>query len=298
MTFAPLAALARMADQHGIAFEEAFLPRSERLARPGAPSLHYLSWRGTGAPALFLHGGALTAHTWDLVCLALSPRYHCVALDLRGHGESDWADEYSIDHGVEDVLALCQGLGWDRLHLVGMSLGGNIAGHAAPRLGARLASLALVDIAPHLERDGTAQMRRFMAEARAHESVDALVDAALAVSPRGGRDRLRYRYHYMTRSDGDGWSFRHDTRSRPDFVHIFERLHALESLAGSIACPFLLARGAQSRVLGAEAAGRFVARFPRGRAVTIERAGHNVQEDNPRALAEALAAHFALGDSP
>ncbi len=40
---------------------------------------------------VFLHGGALNAHTWDLVCLALRDDYHCVALDQRGHGDSDWA---------------------------------------------------------------------------------------------------------------------------------------------------------------------------------------------------------------
>ncbi|MBW3575908.1 MAG: alpha/beta fold hydrolase [Actinobacteria bacterium] len=55
--------------------------------------LPYLDWGTAGAPAvLFLHGGALTARTWDLVCLALRDSYRCLALDLRGHGDSDGAD--------------------------------------------------------------------------------------------------------------------------------------------------------------------------------------------------------------
>ena len=51
---------------------------------------HYLDW-GTAErhPILFLHGGGLNAHTWDLVCLALRGEYHCIALDQRGHGDSE-----------------------------------------------------------------------------------------------------------------------------------------------------------------------------------------------------------------
>jgi len=48
--------------------------------------LHYLDWGNNHLPPmLFLHGGALTAHTWDLVCLALREEYHCLALDQRGN---------------------------------------------------------------------------------------------------------------------------------------------------------------------------------------------------------------------
>src|ERR671918_719277 len=64
---------------------------------------HYLDWGSRGKrPILFLHGGGLSAHTWDLVCLALRPDYHCLALDQRGHGDTDWspAREYDLEEFV------------------------------------------------------------------------------------------------------------------------------------------------------------------------------------------------------
>jgi esterase len=56
--------------------------------------LHYLEWGNVAKPPiLFLHGGGLNAYTWDMVCLTVRERYHCIALDQRGHGESEWAPD-------------------------------------------------------------------------------------------------------------------------------------------------------------------------------------------------------------
>ena len=66
----------------------------------------YLDWGRNDRPViLFLHGGGLTAHTWDVPCLVLRQEYHCVALDLRGHGDSEWSPEmdYRIEAHRDDV---------------------------------------------------------------------------------------------------------------------------------------------------------------------------------------------------
>ncbi len=96
--------LARLAAAHGIAFDAARLPTSRRLRTPSGLELHYLDWPGPGEPIVLLHGGSLTAHTWDLVALALARR--CIALDLRGHGLSGWCERYRIEDSVGDVAAL------------------------------------------------------------------------------------------------------------------------------------------------------------------------------------------------
>ena len=72
----------------GVGVTEIVLPQSKQ-ALLDAMRFHYLDW-GTvgGKPILFLHGGGINAHTWDLVCLSLRTDYHCLALDLRGHGDS------------------------------------------------------------------------------------------------------------------------------------------------------------------------------------------------------------------
>ena len=79
---------------------------SENDLSIGQLRFRYLDWGTKGRrPILFLHGGALTAHTWDLCCLALRDEFYCVALDQRGHGDSDWAPDadYSISAQREDI---------------------------------------------------------------------------------------------------------------------------------------------------------------------------------------------------
>ncbi|HEY1798281.1 MAG TPA: hypothetical protein VGG57_19365, partial [Stellaceae bacterium] len=68
----------------GFSFPGVVLPESHEF-RLGEMRFHYLDWGNKSLPTIvFLHGGALNAHTWDLVCLALRDDYHCVALDQRG----------------------------------------------------------------------------------------------------------------------------------------------------------------------------------------------------------------------
>ncbi len=85
--------LATTAVRAGFSFAGVVLPESHEV-QVGRMRLHYLDWGNKHLPPMvFLHGGALTAHTWDLCCLALRDEYHCIALDQRGHGDSDWADD-------------------------------------------------------------------------------------------------------------------------------------------------------------------------------------------------------------
>ena len=90
--------------------------------------LRYLDWgQPSGDPLLFLHGGGQTARTWDVVCheLCLGQHRRAIALDQRGHGDSEWA--YDFDYGPEaharDTLGLVDHLGLERFTVVGMSMG-------------------------------------------------------------------------------------------------------------------------------------------------------------------------------
>ena len=119
--------LATIADRLGIAFTDLAPPCSRSFRTHGGPNIHVLDWGGQGPPAVLLHGGALTARTWDYVALALRADFRLVALDLRGHGASDWADAYPIADFAADVLTVIDGLRIERARLVGMSLGGMTA---------------------------------------------------------------------------------------------------------------------------------------------------------------------------
>jgi len=260
-------------------------------ARNGDLDLSYLDWGGDGPTAIFLHGGSLSARTWDLVCSALRPRLRCVAMDLRGHGDSGWADDYRIAASVGDVLALAEHLGVARPHLVGMSLGGCVAGHAAAALGERTTSLTFVDVVDQVDFGASANLRGFMGAITTTASVEEMVAKALAVSPQTDPDLMLYRYQALMKAGPDGFDLRQDRRRPPDFPHILGQLADLEGLAPAVACPVLVVRGARSRIVTDDTAAAFAARFPDGRWCVIPEAGHNVQEDNPLDLAKALEAH-------
>jgi pimeloyl-ACP methyl ester carboxylesterase len=284
--------LERLAAAHDIHYAPGLPPSPRQIRTPEGLELNCVDWEGSGEPILLLHGGTLTCHTWDLVCLAMRDRYHCVALDLRGHGNSAWADSYTMDAYVNDVAAVVADFGWAMVHMVGMSLGGIIAAQYAASARSRAASLAMVDVAPNVDFGAVGPMRDFMSRPIADLTLDQLVEAAVDAGARGGRERILYRYLHMARIGPDGrLAWRHDRTNPRDYGHLLGRLADLNELASSIACPVLLARGERSRVLTDEKVAAFAARCREGRGLTIAGAGHNVQEDQPLALANELR-HF------
>lgn len=284
-----VALLKKLALARAIPFRNVRLPTSGWLKAADGTPLHYLDWPGGPRTLILLHGGALAAHTFDLLALALEDGVRCIALDLRGHGESGWAEDYSVERSARDVMDLADHLGLADIHLAGMSLGGCIAGHAAPALGRRLSSLTFIDVGDQVNFGASARMRAFIEGVRPVARVEDLVRQALAVSPATDPDLMLYRYQSLLvrRSDGFGWKA--DRRAPVNFPHILERLAELSLLAPRISCPVLVAKGERSRVLSLVRMGRFAAGFPEGRWTVIPGAGHNIQEDQPVALAAAIS---------
>lgn len=251
--------------------------------------LHLLDWGGAGPPALLLHGGALTARTWDYVALALRAEFRLLALDLRGHGDSFWTETYCMADYAADVLSVVDQLDLAPCHLVGMSLGGATAGRAARIEPERFASLTLVDVAPGVDFDSTRRMRDFVGALATAPSVDAVVADALAVSPRSHPGRLAYRMEAMlTPAEGGGVRWKQDRRRPTDFPNILAEVAQLDASAKASGLPTLLVRGGRSRVLACQAVRAFAASVPGARVSIAPDAGHNVQEDNPAHLAAAL----------
>jgi pimeloyl-ACP methyl ester carboxylesterase len=230
--------LERLAAAHKIRYAPGLPPVPRQLRTTEGLALNCVDWAGTGEPVLLLHGGTLTCHTWDLVCLAMRDSYRCVAVDLRGHGSSAWADSYTMDDYVSDVGAVIADFGWAKVHMVGMSLGGIIAAHYAATAGSRAASLAMIDVAPNVDFGAVGPMRDFMDRPIADLTLDQLVEAAIDAGARGGRDRILYRYLHMTKITSDGkLAWRHD-RTRPrDYGHLLRRLQDFERTCAGDSMP-------------------------------------------------------------
>jgi esterase len=245
-------------------------------------------------PVVFLHGGGLNAHTWDIVCLALREEHHCYALDLRGHGDSEWspAMDYSLGAHLRDLEAFADHLGTVRFFLVGQSLGGIIGISYASRHPRRLAGLVAVDSGPFAGSPaGIDRLAAFTLESREFASLDEAVTRALAFNPRRDPRLLRYSLqHNMRRLPNGRWTWKRDQRhlSRQRLAALVAQIRALAPQAQAIACPTLIVRGADSDLFSADQAAAFAALVRDGTVVTIPDSGHNVQGDNPAGLLAAI----------
>ena len=281
----------------GVTFPELVVPHAHDVVLRRM-RFHYLDWGTAGRPPiLFLHGGGLNAHTWDLVCLSLRLDHHCLALDQRGHGESEWSPEmdYTIESQVGDIEAFVDHLRLERFVLVGMSLGGANGLAWAGRHSERLAGLVLVDVGPETRAAGAQKIQAFTSEKKPFDSLEEVIERALSFNPRRDPNLLRFSLrHNLRRMPTGQWMWKYDQRHRGGFdAAARERRRVLLwDAVANVKCPTLVVRGAHSDVFHDEDAEQLAAKLPRARWVRVERAGHTVQGDNPSGLLTELRAFF------
>jgi pimeloyl-ACP methyl ester carboxylesterase len=261
--------------------------------------LHYLDWGAVGRPPLlFLHGGCLTAHTWDLVSLALRNDFHCLALDQRGHGESEWSPvlDYSPEAHARDIAGLIARLGLARPVLIGHSLGGLNAMTYAIVAAEELGGVVLVDVVPEVRANAVRRIADFATAEPAQGTLEQFVLRARGFNPRRDPRLLRYSLLHNLRELPDGrLTWKYDVRAlTPGYLKsIKSRLERLPDFTEAVTCPVLIVRGGESEASSDEAAARFAATFQNGRWAKVEDAGHTVQGDNPRDLARVLSGFLA-----
>jgi pimeloyl-ACP methyl ester carboxylesterase len=281
------------ADVAGLSVPEIILPESHHIVVHRI-RLHYLDWGNQRLrPVVFLHGGGLNAHTWDVICLMLRSHYHCLALDQRGHGDSEWEPtaDYSFESQIRDIEGFVERLGLERPLLVGHSMGGFAAMGYAMRHAGRMAGLVLVDVGPELSMDGARRIRDFVSQDRVLESVDEFVQRAMAFNPMRNPALLRRSLLHNLRQLPNGkWTWKHDpNRHSPDFaVERDQRAKQIIEEIHRISCPTLVLRGERSDVFTDENAEKFAGALPNGRWQRVPNAGHTIQGDNPRGLLDAI----------
>jgi pimeloyl-ACP methyl ester carboxylesterase len=257
---------------------------------------------------LLLHGFGNDARIWDDFAPLVAPFYRTLALDLRGHGDSDWDSERRYDYPfhLRDLEAVFAALGIDRLVLVGHSFGGRVATLFAGSHPQRLAGLVLVDSGPELDPRGTT---RILLDVRrsAEEGVASVADYERALArayPAAQPHAIARMARHGLRRRPDGRLERktdpafHVARAALGPAELEQRerdvARALWEALARIPCPALVVRGAASDVLPAECAERMAEEvLPRGRLTVVARAGHSVMTDNPGGFAEAVS-DFAL----
>ena len=265
----------------------------EREIKLGGLRFHYLEWGRAVAPSLILlHGFTGHARTWDHVAAPLAGRCRVLALDQRGHGDSDWAldGNYRIASMARDLAAFADVLCPAPFGLVGLSMGGRVAMAYAGSHPGRVERLILVDIGPEIAPDGLTRIRTTVGnipdELASEEQAYLLLRAA---SPRSSEPLLRHRIKHGFHRLPDGrlaWKYdkvlraqaREDRRDVPDLWPDLARID----------CPTLIVRGIESDVLSPQIAKRMLETLKDGRLVEIPDAGHTVPGDQPEAFLVAL----------
>jgi len=267
--------------------------RSVVVSDKNSIALSVVEWSRRGLPCVLLHGFGDAACVWNHLAVRIMPEFRTVTMDLRGHGDSDWDPEtkYDTETLTADLTKVVASLGFERMILVGHSLGAAVAMRFAADNAARTAAVVIVDFGPELEETGVDEVvRSFIDMPRTFASAEAYAEWLIARRPLADPNQLRQLARCSLRqSPSQGWELKADAAlatnseiSRLEASHGRYHMPALWPALERIKCPSLVIRGMGSGVLPSDVASRMVDRtLSAGRLVTIGGAGHAVMMDNP-----------------
>lgn len=261
-----------------------------RTFEAGKLALHALEWGDAARPGiLMLHGGAAHAHWFDRVADAFAARFHVLALDQRGHGESQWPvpPAYATEDFAGDLLAVIDALGWERAILVGHSMGGHNAMAFSAWHPERVRALVVLDSRPSIpeERLGTLRGRGQQRARRPYPTREAAAEAFRLVPRETLADPALLRHlgeSGVVERDG-GWFYRFD----PD-ANRLRRPADCWTLLARITAPTLVIRAELSPNLPREHVARIQQLIPHATIVAIPHAYHHVTLDAPEPVGAAL----------
>ncbi|MGH8638811.1 MAG: alpha/beta fold hydrolase [Burkholderiales bacterium] len=255
--------------------------------------LHYLDYGVAGRrPMLCVHGAAAHAHWFDFVAPGLTPNHHVRSLDLRGHGDSAWAEQHTYDFKTyaEDVNAVVEKLDLRDFVLVGHSMGGMVSLLYAATFPGRVGRLVVVDSIMLMPMERITQMRAFGAtRPSTYASQEELV-ARYRLSPPethiAAPEIIRHMALHSGRKDSDGrWQHKADRR-----VYANSQQIAGMPLWERIKIPALVIKGSRSTRFGPQEMVAIRANAPQVQWAEVPDSNHHITLDNPHGLVEVVQA--------
>jgi pimeloyl-ACP methyl ester carboxylesterase len=255
--------------------------------------LHYTEWGNAAAPpVLLLHGLNVQCHTWDPIAAVLASQFHVFALDMRGHGESDWVRAgYRVRQMAHDVHGVIEGLGVGPVRLVGHSQGVRVAIAVAGERPETIRSLALSDAGPETTRSGAHAMRDFITSTTGLTFKDE--DHARAFywkqHPEWQAEFIELHVRHQLRRN---WAGKLIMKADPDLQWItgsasLPDVAYLWQMCAQLTMPTLLMVGRTSNIFDEELVGRIAGTMP---AATVEwfDTGHYIPREQPVQFTESL----------
>lgn len=238
--------------------------------------IHYQDFRGEGRPVVAIHGMASTGWVWRDLPRALGRRV--VAVDVRGHGDSQWSADggYFSADAAADVAGVMDALGLGEVDVIGHSWGGLIAIALADRLGAtRVRRLVVVDIPP----SSTQKPDEVAPRQVVFDTWAAAFESERKRSPRGSDEALANLTDRTYRPAEGG---RFVKKMDPALLRRWDfRSEDHWPALGRLAQPTLVIKGGNSATVPDEVAEKMAATLRDGRWVTVPDTGHAVHIENP-----------------
>ena len=258
--------------------------------------LHYVDWGNPGAPPLVLvHGGRDHCRSWDWVALALRDRYHVIAPDLRGHGDSQWmiGSGYAMIDHVYDLAQLIRQQELAPVTLLGHSLGGRICLEYAGIYPERVSKLIAIEgVGPsrsqtdaHAERPAHERMAEWIEGTygfagrlpRRYATLEDAVARMQEANPRLSAEQARHlTTHGVNQNEDGSYTWKFDNYARSSSPYPFNEDDA-EEIWSRVTMPTLLISGLESA--GDPSKDERTSSFPNAEKVGVADAGHWVHHD-------------------
>lgn len=248
--------------------------------------MHYLDWGNAEAPPLLLvHGLTRQAHAFDGTAERMRERFHVLAIDMRGRGESGWTppETYNYDQYQADLLAFLEHKGLRQVHYIGTSMGGHIGMNLAAGQPERILSFVINDIGPESDAAGADRIQKHVSNTpAAFETVDDCVEremerfAWVRLLPKP-QVEAAMQWHLRKNDDGT-WRYHYDPQIiRGRITEPAQMAAARERMwqgFKNLTCPILLVRGEETDLLDMSCVEAMQAAQPDMTLVQVPGVGH------------------------
>jgi len=261
--------------------------------------IHYTEWgHPTAPPVVMLHGLNVQCHTWDPFARELANRYHIIAMDMRGHGDSDWARSgYRVRSMARDVHGLIDALGVGPVKLVGHSAGVRVAIAVAGERPDTVSQLAVSDAGPANSPSGAVAMRDFIqatTNLRGFRSEQEAREFYLSFHPEWEKEFIDLHVKYQLRRN---WAGKLVPKADPDVQWItgsvsLPDVDYLWKMSELLTMPTLLMVGRTSNVLDEAVVAKMLATMPNASVRWFD-AGHYFMREQPKEFLEVLTEFLA-----
>ncbi|MBI4055921.1 MAG: alpha/beta hydrolase [Elusimicrobia bacterium] len=250
--------------------------------------LHLADWGGNGPSVMLLHGMGGHTHWWDPLIPFIGERYHMVALDFRGHGDSEWAEppHYQIKDYISDIESAREKLGWEHFTLLGHSMGARVGLYYAELYPNRLEKIALLDFLLSRNKEEHTKFVRRKDQPQPIYPNEYEILQRFRLQPRGTTAspnliQMLAKQSIRKRKDGS-WTWKFDWRA-------FQlNIEPLEHLFSQISVPCLILRGEKSTVMSQEDFQSALQKIKQSSGAEIPKSYHHITLDQPELVAKHI----------